>query len=507
MKKQMQKYFRPIGLKAASTILVLASFFSYVAGLLRDLILSYFFGTSGMVDVYYTAFLVPDLIFNMTIAGVLGGVFIPIFRQKFLDNELEAQKLAGAFLVTSQLLILVISVLAYIFMPWITTTFFVDATLVQQTEIIYMSRIMLLSPIIFALSNSLGSILMSFKHYLSYALSPALYNVGIIAGIFLFYEQHGIYSAVYGVLIGLVLHLAIRFFDLWNLDFKFKWGFKADGLWEMYKLSIPKSLGLVFWQSSVWVYNIIGYSMVAGSIAAFNYARNVQSFAVSLFGIAVATAVFPFLVDSVKVGDKKLISDKVENAFLQILFFTIPAAFGLAVLSVQATVFLFGRGNFDEQAVILTSGILYFFAFSIPFESLIHLLSRVFYAFKNTWTPVLLNLVFLIVNVYVAFKFADNFGPKIFAISFSFGVIIQVICLLFLVRKYVQLNIKNLFMGTGKILLGSVIMMFLIVGLNQMPVLDSNIGFILKICFGVFFYFGFVKILGILKYAGIKRFL
>lgn len=506
MKKHIQKYFRPIGLKAASLILIAASLVSYVAGLFRDLILSYFFGATEAADVYYTAFLVPDLIFNLTVAGVLGGVFIPIFSKKLLNSKKEAEQFAGAFIITSQMLVVVVSVFAYLVMPFIAETFFADASLEQRRQIVEMSRIMLVSPVIFALSNSLGTVLMSFKHYLSYALSPALYNFGIIAGIILFHDQYGIYSAVYGVLIGLILHLAIRFFDLWNLDFKFKWGFKSEGLWEMYKLSIPKSLGLVFWQLSVWVYNIIGYSMVAGSIAAFNYARNVQSFAVSLFGIAVATAVFPYIVDSVNEGRLKEASVKVETAFLQILFYTVPAAFGVFALSTEITTFLFGRGNFDSQAVILTSVIMYFFAFSIPFEGLIHLLSRVFYAFKKVWTPVLLNLVFLGVNIFVAFKYANIFGPKIFAVSFSAGVVVQVFCLLILVRKLIELNLFVLLVNFAKIFVASLLMYSVILLVKYFGYVAGNLQFVSVVVMGVVLYFVMAKLLGILNYAGLDRF-
>jgi putative peptidoglycan lipid II flippase len=506
MKKQIQKYFRPISLKAASLVLMGASLISYLAGLFRDLILSYYFGAGEAADVYYTSFLVPDLIFNLTIAGVLGGVFIPLFRQKYLKDKQEAMALAGAFLVTSQLMVLVICVIAYFLMPFIAENFFGNASLDQQKDIILMSRIMLASPIIFALSNSLGSVLMSFKHYLSYALSPGLYNLGIIAGIYLFNEEYGIYSAVFGVIIGLILHLLIRFVDLWNLDFSFKFSFKADGLWEMYKLSIPKSLGLVFWQLSVWVYNIIGYSMVDGSIAAYNYARNIQSFAVSLFGIAVATAVFPFIVDSVEDGDKKKVVKKVEFSLLQILFFTIPAAVGLAVLSLETTNFLFARGNFDAKAVAITSQILFFFAFSIPFESSVHLLSRVFYAYKNTWIPVLVNLLFLVINTVAAFSLATLLGPQVFAISFSIGVIIQVLLLIILIRKYVVLNMKYLTFNVLKISFASLLMGLTIeaVKLSGLPI--TNLVFIGLILIGVAIYFVFAKFLGIIDYAGLDRF-
>jgi putative peptidoglycan lipid II flippase len=273
----------------------------------------------------------------------------------------------------------------------------------------------------------------------------------------------------------------------------------------MYKLSFPKSLSLVFWQLSVWVYSIIGYSLAEGSISAFNYARNVQCFAVSLFGIAVATAVFPFIVDSVEANDDKQIVERTEFALGQILFFTVPAAVGLGLLAVETTNLLFGRGTFDANAVIVTSGILFFFAFSIPFESCVHLLSRVFYAFKNTWIPVGVNLMFLIVNIVTAFSFAKVFGPKVFAISFSIGVILQVVVLLILLRRFVLISYFRLLGLVSKIVLASTIMGFVVYGLKTF--IQFNFAtYTLCVAAGVLIYFVLAKLLGIISYAGLDRF-
>jgi putative peptidoglycan lipid II flippase len=489
---------------------MVASLFSYVAGLFRDLILSYFFGATGATDVYYTAFLIPDLIFNLTVAGVLGGVFIPIFRQKYLDDEDGAAALGAAFLASSQVLVLGVSLLAMAFMPWLVDWVFAAATPPQKLDIVNLSRIMLLSPIFMALSNTLGSVLMSFKHYLSYALSPGLYNLGIIAGIFFFHEQYGIYSAAFGVVIGLVLHLAIRFWDMKSLKFSFNFAkafnFKTDGLWEIYKLSIPKTLGLVMFQLSAWVYNILGYSMVEGSISAYNYARNIQSFAVSLFGIAVATAVFPFLVDGVKSANKNDLDLSVRFTFLQILFYTLPSAAGLIVLSGQVTSVLFGRGAFDASALALTSGMLFFFAISVPFESLVHLLSRVYYAFKNTWIPVLINLLFLIISVVVSVIYAEVYGPNVFAISFSIGCIVQVVLLMIWLRKYVNLDFVDLAGKSILILMASGIMGICVKVATNYSFGNEYLDFVCYVAFGVGIYFGFARIFGILNLAGLDRF-
>jgi peptidoglycan biosynthesis protein MviN/MurJ (putative lipid II flippase) len=140
---------------------------------------------------------------------------------------------------------------------------------------------------------------------------------------------------------------------------------------------------------------------------------------------------------------------------------------------------------------------MFFFAFSIPFEGLFHLLSRIYYAFKNTWIPVLINVLFLGVNILVAFKFADVFGANVFAISFSLGSIMQVFFLTFFLKKYVKLPVWSLFKSVSLILVASGLMGGLVWWLN------GKIHLLVTILVAIVFYFIFARSLGILHYAGI----
>jgi putative peptidoglycan lipid II flippase len=330
-------------------------------------------------------------------------------------------------------------------------------------------------------------------------LSAGFYNLGIIAGILLFHEEYGIYSAAFGVIFGLFLHLGLRLIDLKGLDFKIGFALNAPKLKEIFVLSVPKTLGLVVWQFSLLAYNVIGYSLVAGSISSFNLARNVQSFAVSLFGIAVATAVFPYLVDHKELGESEMLQQKVEFTILQILFYTLPACAGLAVLSLQTSQFLFGRGAFSPEAVLLTAGILFYFSFSIPFESLMHLFSRIFYAFKNTWTPVLINFVFLAINLSLSIYLAKIYGAQAFSIAFTIGNVIQVGLLYLFLSRYLKLNIQFLITQIFKLFLATA-------GMTLVVYYIQDWNYILVIAVGVVVYFVQTKLLGMIRFAGLQRF-
>ncbi len=500
----MRAFFRPISSGSASVLLAAASLISYVAGLLRDVLMSNYFGATVITDAYNTAFLIPDLIYTLTTAGALSGIFLPIFRSVNLKDQEESSKLAGSFLVLGQVMVLVLSVIAFLIMPWLVETFFARAP--EPQLIINMSRILLVSPIVFSLSNTFGSILMTFKHYLAYAFSAAFYNVGIIAGLVIFEGELGIYSVVVGVLIGLALHLGLRLIDFSFLDFKVKFSWYRPGIKKIASLAAPKTVGLLVWQLSLWAYNIIGTGMLAaGSIAAFYYARNIQSFAVSLFGIAVATAVFPFIVDFKERNQTKELVQKIESTLLQILVFTVPAAVGLALLDTEVVTALLGRGEFDEKAIVLTSAILFFFAFSIPFESMTHLFARIFYAFHNTLIPVGVNLLFLAINLGGSFYFAVEYGAKAFSIFFAIASAIQVSLLILFVRRFVKLHFGFLIIRVVKILGASGVMGLLVYLARENLDFGLWIDLGLSVLVGVASYFFLLYIMDMLRYTGLRR--
>lgn len=500
----MKRFFRPFSSGAASVVLAVATLFSYVMGLGRDLMLSYFFGASMEVDAYNTAFLFPDLIFNFTIAGLIASALLPVFRKTYREGREQGERLAGSFILISQIFVILISGLSYVFMPDLVPAIFKDAIGPEQAMIIEISRVLLLSPIIFGLSNTIGAFLMSFKHYLSYALSPALYNLGIILGMILWHEKMGIYSAVYGVVIGLVLHFAVRLFDVVSIkEFTFKWRGWDPQVWYIFKLGAPRMLGLMLIQFNFWIYTTVGHSLVEGSIAAFNYARNLQSFAVSMFGISVATAVFPFLVDLKEDAKLDDLRRKIEKTFLQILVFTVPAAVGLAILDTETVTFLFGRGEFGNDAILLTSSILFYYSLSIPFDSLTHLLNRVFYAFHDTIVPVVANMLLLTSSIVGSVYFAHMYGAKVFAISFFVGNVLQVLVMTIFVSKYIKLSWSFLISQTLRVLLSSTVMAVVVAEMNNVVGLAFVIKYVVLVVVGVLVYAVCGALLGLHEHANV----
>lgn len=447
-------------------MIAITSFLSYAIGLVRDRIIAVHFGTSAATDTYNASFLIPDMLFNLFIAGALAAAFLPVFSDYLVKDKNEAYKIANTMLTGAVLVIAALSGVAYFFMEEIIPFMFGHADSSMQTDIINMTRLMLASSILFAISNTIGNILMSYKHFVAYAISPILYNLGIILGVIFLQEEVGIYSAAVGVLIGAALHCLIRIIDVSTTEYRYKPQLAGShpGFKKIIKLMIPKSISLIAWQLNLYVFAIVGIRLVEGGLAAFNFARNIQSFAVSLFGIAFATAVFPYLANSASLQDHKAYTDHIQKTMQRILFFTIPAAVGVMLLAKPLVELILSGGVFDENSIRLTSIILFFFALSIPLESLSHILARSFYALKNTMTPMIINVISMLIIAACTFFLAPRYGIEWFSIGFALGMLFYITIMLVLLKKHLHgFNLNDFLKSLAKTIIASGIMAIVLI--------------------------------------------
>ncbi len=490
-----KKLFKPIQIGGATALIAITSFLSYGIGLIRDRIIAVNFGTSSATDTYNASFLIPDLLFNLFIAGALTAAFLPIFTEYLVKDKKAGIKIANTMLTGATLMISVLAVIAFIFIPYIVPAIFTEATAEMQKNIIVMTRLMLPSAILFAISNTLGNILMSYKHFTAYSISPILYNLGIILGVTYLSDKIGIYSAALGVLIGALLHTVIRVIDATTTEYKYKTelDFKHPGFKKILKLMIPKSISLISWQINLLIFAKVGIKMIEGGLAAFHFARNIQSFAVSLFGISFATAVFPYLTTSIAEGHTDTYTKHIQKTIQRILFFTIPAAVGIFLLADPIVSIILSGGVFEEKSIALTSTVLIFFALSIPFESLTHIFARAFYALKDTTTPMIVNVSSMIVIALITIFIAPRFGIQWFSIGFTIGFACYVVAMIFLLRKKLtNFQIGEFTLSFGKTIIASGLMAIAILIFSPETInleINEKIFQVIRILIGIATYF------------------
>lgn len=431
---------------SAAIIIGAASLVSRFLGIIRDRILAGQFGAGDVLDTYYAAFRVPDLVFNLLVLGALSAGFIPIFTQ-YIKSEHKGQawQLANKILNILLVSLFVVCGILFIFTPQlmklITPGFGPD----KMAVTVDLTRIMLLSPILLGLSSVFGGILQSFKRFLVYSLAPILYNVGIIIGALVFVKFWGVYGLAWGVVLGAFMHLLIQIPPSIFLGFRFQpiFRLKDEGLKKIARIMIPRTLTLGITQFNFVVITIIASTLAAGSLAVFNLANNLQIFAVGVFGISFAIAAFPTLSALALKADKKYFIQSFSNTVREILFFIIPASALLFILRAQIVRVVLGTGNFTWEDTILTMNSLAMFSFSLFAQALIPLVLRGFYAFHKAVAPFIIGLFTIGANIVLSLILTKPFvllgqsfdlGVAGLALAFSLSSILNLIILWIFLR-------------------------------------------------------------------------
>ena len=430
----------------AAFLVASSSLASRFLGIFRDRILAGEFGAGDTLDIYYAAFRLPDLIYNLLILGALSAGFIPIFTRLLKSSKEKAINLISGEenkpaweLASNTLNVLAVSLiilcgLGIIFAPWIMRLITPGFNSGKIDLTAKLSMIMFLSPIFLGISSVFGGILQSFKRFFVYSLSPIFYNIGIIIGALYFVPIWGIYGLAWGVVLGALAHMVVQLPTLLQLGFKyyFKLDLKNKQLRKIGTMMIPRTFSLAIAQINLLIITIIASTLISGSLAIFNFANNLQSFSIGIFGISFAVAAFPAL--SRVAFDKKNLVKNISLTVRQILFFMIPSTVLLLTLRAQITRVVLGTGQFDWQDTVLTIDTLSFFCLSLFAQALIPLLVRVFYARYNSKTPFIIGLIVTVINIFLSIRLSRTMGVAGLALAFSITNIINFVILWFILR-------------------------------------------------------------------------
>lgn len=446
---------------SAAFVITVAGIASRVLGLLRDRFLASTFGAGDTLDVYYAAFRIPDLIYNLLILGALSAAFIPVFTGLVSKNKNdEAWNLANGILNITIVFIMVISVVSAVFAPFLMKLITPGFSEEKMKAVVLFSRIMFLSPLFLGISGIFGGILTSFKRFLIYSIAPIIYNAGIISGVLFFVKFWGPVGLAWGVVFGAFLHMLIQYPAARNLGFRHKGAlvgtFKNGNIKKVFALMVPRTLGVAVNQLNLLVITIFASTLAAGSLAVFNFAQNLQSVPLGLFGISFAIAAFPVLSAFAAREEKADFVRTFSRTFRQILFFVIPLSVFILVLRAQLVRVVLGAGEFDWKDTTLTFQCLGVFALSLFAQSTTPLLVRAFYALHDTKTPFYIALVTEAVNIIGVLILLGRFQVVGLAIAFSVASVVQMLLLLFVLRtKFEGLDDKNIIKSVTKVALAS----------------------------------------------------
>lgn len=423
--------------KGATSILIVTLTISNLLGALRDHYLAQKIPTD-LLDTYYAAFRIPDLIFNILILGAVSSAFIPVFSRYLIQKrDGEANQLASSIATVGMSGIVIIVILTYLFLPSLIPIIVPSFSLEKQQLTLTLSRFLLFSPLFFGISYFLSALLNSYKRFLVTSLAPLLYNLSIIVSTILLSEKYGVYAIGWGVVTGAFLHMLIQFIPIKSLGIRlrFIWDTSSSSIKEVGRLMLPRSIGLGAMQILLLAFTAIASGLGPGSVAIFALADNIQTMPTVVFGTSISSALFPTLAESYSLGKLDDFNRYLEKAVISILFLLVPASVGVILLRIQIVRLVLGSGQFGWEQTVITSQVLGFFALSLVFSGLIPLFSRAFYALHNTRIPTYYAIITVFISIIIGYFATDFLGVSGLALAFSIGSLINCLLLYFALRK------------------------------------------------------------------------
>lgn len=395
---------RQSSILGAATILMATVAISRILGLLRSRLLAQYF-TPDEAAVYFAAFRLPDLIYNLLIFGALSVAFIPVFSHIMeKEGKAKAFHFAQGLLSLGMVLFGIASFLAIVFAPQIAFLIAPGFNTIQRAEMIGLSRMLFAAQFLFVIGGLLTSVLQTFKHYLIPALSGILYNVGIIIGIIFLSPMFGLYGVVFGVMIGAFFYVLIQIPLAYKVGFRLKWSddFWQKGVREVWKLMLPRTVAIAGDQLRTTFNLSLASLITVGSVTMLTLAQQLYLVPVGLFIATMAQAVLPVLSKLEAKSDRKSFVNTLVTSIHQVIFLIVPAAAILVVLRIPVVRLAFGADQFTWEATVLTGKTVAWLAVGLIAEALSVMLMRAYYALHDTTTPVKIALVGLGVDLIVS---------------------------------------------------------------------------------------------------------
>ncbi len=456
---------------AAGTVMI-AYIFSSVINLAKGVVILRAFGTGMENEAFWAANRVSEVLFNLIAGGALASAFIPTFSTFLVKKQKEnAWKLASSIINLVLLIISALAILAAIFAPqvvrYILAPGFVDDPEKFQLTV-QLLRIILPSTVIFSISGLIMGILNAHQSFLLPALAPSMYSLGMIFGVVFLSPSMGIFGLAWGVVVGASLHLLVQLPKLIRLGGNY-WpifGLGNPSVRQVGTLMLPRLAGVAVVQLNFLVNTNLASRYSEGSVTGLTYGFTLMLMPLMLIAQAIATASLPTFSAQAALGKLDEMRNSLSTALRAVFLLSIPAAVGMILLRFPLIKVLYENGTtFTSESTELVAWALLWYTAGLVGHSAVEILSRAFYAMKDTRTPVVVGVIAMSLNIILSLILGPVFlrigwlaiGGLALANSIATGL--ESIVLLIILRKRLSgLEGRKLFQLLWKVLLSVSVM-------------------------------------------------
>lgn len=394
---------------------------SRVAGLLREVVAKALYGTSGPASAFVLAFQIPNLLRSLFADAALSSAFVPVFSDLLQRSSRKeafrlAAELSWLILISLSLVVGALILICPVLVPLFTHG---DQLSAQDAKLaIGLTQVMVPIVALLGLNGLLVGILNAEDHFAASALSPVIWNLVIVAFMvttYLLVDGPGqLYGYAAGVVVGTVAQLAVAIPLVrrsgYTLGRPRLAAFRNPDARKVLVLMLPVAIGFGLINFNLLINTTLGFRVAAAAPTAIDAAFRLVMLPQGVFGVAIATVLFPALSRAAARNDDAELRSLVSGGTQQVLLLLIPAAAVVVVLADPLTHLVYQRGAFDSDSVAMTSAALWVFALALPFNGVSLVLTRTFFAIKDPWVTTRLAAMSLVINVVVSALLFTPFG-------------------------------------------------------------------------------------------------
>lgn len=434
--------------------LMVVTMLSKVLGFGREIVLSYFYGTSAYSDVYIVSMNIPTVIFA-SIGTALLTTFIPLYQEvSSKEGEKRALKFLNNIMIIVIVLSIILGILGYVFAEPLVKLFAVHYSGEKLILAVKFVRIMIGGVIFIGLSNLMTSYLQIQGDFTIPGMVGFPNNIIIIISIILSAVTGNIYILAAGTLIGMAAQFLFQVPFAIKKGYKFKptIDLKDEYLMKMLKLVIPVFIGVAVNQINIMVDRSLASGLGDGVITALNNANRLNGFVMGLFIVTLGAVIYPTLSKLSSENNKEKFAESVANSVNCVNLLVMPATIGAIVLATPVVKILFERGAFDERSTVLTATALVFYSFGMIGFGLRDIVDKVFFSLKDTKTPMINGIIAVILNIILNLILVKVMGYGGLALATSLSSLICIVLLFRSLKKkigyYGQDKIRTTFIKT-----------------------------------------------------------
>ena len=467
-------------LKSAGVIMLCTVVFK-ILGFIRDLLLTYYFGTSGISDAFLISLTIPGTLFEFVGTG-LTACFIPVFYQILQESEKTkvydfTNKITTIILSFSTVLIILV---------WSNTNFFINifATGFENetfTLACNFTKTSILSLYFSALVYVFTSYLQANKIFYPSAITAVVQNFLVLVAIYVGAKINLLLmSVVFGLSIGVRLLYLYPCVKKTGFKFRLNFNWKDNHIYKFCLLLLPVAFGSAINDLNVIVDRNLASQIAVGAISALSYGNSLIQFANGGIIQPIATVYFPYITEHISNGKKEKAYEMLSKTLNISLLIFIPISIVFIVYSRTIIHVIFERGAFQEHSLTLTSIAFYYYSLGLCFIAIREFLARFFYAFGNTKTPMINAIIGVFLNIVFNLILSKYLGIGGLALATSISAAITALLLIVSAKRKLGICFSQIFGSQDfyKILLAGIVFYVL----NKLYIIIGNESIYLDIC-------------------------